>query len=233
MYVHLTLKSSNAKTGPIPVSTSSRDTCPDSCNLKKNGCYADSGPLALHWDKVTREERGTDWNTFCATIASLPAGQFWRHNQAGDLPITPNGKIDTKLMAQLINANKGKNGFTYTHHDMSSAKNRLIVQTANNGGFTVNLSAESLSHADQLADLNIGPVVTIIDDKVSLLDGKPVHIFSTPKGRTVVTCPATYKDNVSCATCQLCGKQRDVIVAFPVHGTGKAKARKVFQIKSV
>ena len=223
MFVHLTPKSSNAKTGPIPVSTSSRNTCPSTCNLKKNGCYADSGPLALHWDKVTAGERGMSWNAFCETIAKLPNGQFWRHNQAGDLPMGDHGLIDTRSMAQLINANKGKSGFTYTHHSMESAKNRAIVQTANNAGFTINLSAENLTHADTLADLNIAPVVTIVDT------GMP-NTMKTPKGRKVITCPATYKDDVSCATCQLCGKQRNTIVAFPVHGTSKAKARRVFMM---
>jgi hypothetical protein len=58
MNVHLTLVSSNAKTGPIPVSTSSAVTCSDACPFKKDGCYADSGPLALHWSKVTSGQRG-------------------------------------------------------------------------------------------------------------------------------------------------------------------------------
>lgn len=225
MFVHLTLKSSNVKTGPIPVSTSSRDTCPVSCSLKKNGCYADSGPLALHWDKVTQGARGTDWDTFCATIASLPVGQFWRHNQAGDLPVLPNGHIDGKAMLKLVDANKGKQGFTYTHHNVSIRQNSNAVHYANMNGFTVNLSAESLAQADKLAELGIAPVVTIIDTDMP-------HTLKTPKGRTVITCPATYKDDVSCATCQLCGKQRSTIVAFPVHGTSKAKARKVFMLKS-
>ena len=48
-YVHLTLKSRNAKVGPIPVSTSSAATCRDMCPLKAKGCYATfSRPLNLH-----------------------------------------------------------------------------------------------------------------------------------------------------------------------------------------
>jgi hypothetical protein len=86
MQVHITMKSANVKTGPIPVSTSSADTCPGSCPFKKQGCYADSGPLALHWAKVTAGDRGMQWSEFCDVIAALPAGQLWRMNQAGDLP---------------------------------------------------------------------------------------------------------------------------------------------------
>jgi hypothetical protein len=225
MVVHLTLKSSNVKTGPIPVSTSSRATCPDSCALKKNGCYADSGPLALHWDKVTNGERGIDWESFCAAVAGFADGQTWRMNQAGDLPHN-DGFIDGALMHSLITANKGKQGFTYTHHNVNSEHNREIIKSANKSGFTINLSAESFEQADEFMALNIGPVVTIMPE------GLPTKL-KTKQGHTIVTCPATYLDNVSCATCQLCQKQRNTIVGFPVHGTGKKKAARVFMMAQV
>ena len=45
MNVHLTLKSSNAKTGPIPVSTTEKASGPPDCAMRE-GCYAASGPLA-------------------------------------------------------------------------------------------------------------------------------------------------------------------------------------------
>ena len=221
-FVHLTLKSTNAKTGPMPVSTTSRESCPATCSLQKNGCYADSGPLAIHWDKVTRGERGISWNEFCETIASLPDGITWRHNQAGDLPHT-NGNIDHLKLIQLTHANMDKQGFTYTHHKPNNHNSKWL-EFANASGFTVNLSAENLHQADQLAELDIGPVVTIIDT------GMPIKM-KTAKGRDVITCPATYKDNVSCFTCKLCAKQRKSIIAFPVHGTSKAKASKVFMMR--
>ena len=78
-------------------------------------CYAASGPLALHWSKVTAGARGTDWPTFTAQIAALPDGQLWRHNQAGDLPVD-NGTVDAVKLGQLVHANTGRRGFTYSHH---------------------------------------------------------------------------------------------------------------------
>ena len=224
-FIHITEKSANKKTGPMMVTTSGRDTCPDTCPLKKNGCYADSGPLALHWDKVTKGERGADWATLCTTVGALAEGSIWRHNQAGDLPHRA-GIIDSKKMAALILANKGRKGFTYTHHNMASAKNRAIIQTANNAGFTVNLSANNLDHADKLASLECGPVVTVLPE------GLP-HKLKTPAGRDVITCPATYRENVSCFSCQLCQKQRAAIIGFPVHGTGKKKAARVFMMRQI
>jgi hypothetical protein len=226
MLTHLTIKSSNAKTGPIPVSTSSFKNCPDNCGLKSNGCYAGSGPLALHWKAVTEGLRGFEWPKFLDSIKALPENQLWRHNQAGDL--IGNGVVlDSLKLSELILANKGKKGFTYTHYLPENGKNSHFIKLANKHGFTVNLSAESFDQADSFKALNIGPVVTIMPE------GLP-KTLKTKAGHTLVTCPATYRDDVSCATCQLCQKaDRSTIVGFPVHGTSKRKANAVFMMKQV
>ena len=53
IFIHVSPVSVNAKTGPIPVTTSSKNTCPDSCQLKGNGCYAEVGRVNIHWQKVS------------------------------------------------------------------------------------------------------------------------------------------------------------------------------------
>jgi hypothetical protein len=208
MQVHLTLKSANVKTGPIPVSTTERDSCPADCSMK-NECYAASGPLALHWSAVSDKKRGTEWLEFTKSIAALPDGQLWRHNQAGDLP-QQNGTIDPVKLGQLVAANNGKRGFTYSHHRDADSIN--WIRHANNWGFTVNLSANDLNDADYLADQNAGPVVVVLPSTQN-------ENLKTPAGRAVVVCPATQRDDVSCATCQLCQRQRAAIVGFPAHGS--------------
>ena len=216
MHVHLTPKSANVKTGPIPVSTTERASCPSDCAMKAE-CYAASGPLALHWAAVSNGARGTDWATFTDAIAALPDGQLWRHNQAGDLP-QANGTIDPALLGDLVAANIGKRGFTYSHH--RDAASIQWIRHANQWGFTVNLSANDLHDADALADQDAGPVVVV-------LPSTQTSNTTTPKGRPVVVCPATQRDDVSCATCQLCQRQRAAIVGFPAHGT----RRRVIDIK--
>jgi hypothetical protein len=79
------------------------------------------------------------------------------------------------------------------------------------------LSANNVAHADALYDLGIGPVATVLPEAQTTNT-------VTPKGRKIVVCPATVRDDVSCATCQLCAKQRDAIVGFPAHGSSKRKA---------
>jgi hypothetical protein len=227
MLTHLVLKSRNAKVGPIPVSTTSAATCPDACPLKAAGCYADGGPLAMHWRAVTEGKRGVEWPAFVASIAALPEGQLWRHNQAGDLP-GQGDAIDIIAMGALIDANIGKRGFTYTHKPVADGYrrahgNRAMIAAANMHGFTVNLSANNLAHADTLAALDIGPVVVVQD----ATEGER-HDTVTPEGRAVKTCPATYRDDVTCATCQLCQRRdRKVIVGFPAHGIRKKAAATV------
>ena len=207
MQVHLTLKSANVKTGPIPVSTTEKDSCPTNCAMRAE-CYADSGPLALHWRAVSAGTRGTDWDQFAQSIAALPEGQLWRHNQAGDLP-QAGGTVDAVKLGQLVAANAGKRGFTYSHHRDSASL--AWIKHANAWGFTVNLSANDLADADALADTQCGPVVVVVPSTTT-------KNTVTPKGRAVVICPATQRDDVSCATCQLCQRQRAAIVAFPAHG---------------
>lgn len=187
----------------------------------KNGCYADSGPVAIHWKAVTNGERGMEWKEFTQAITALPKGQLWRHNQAGDLAGIGD-RIAPAFLKDLTKANEGKRGFTYTHKPMIGdgkveASNRQAVQEANVNGFVINLSGNTLAHADQLANLAIAPVVVVVPSTTK-------SNLTTPQGRKVVICPATQREGISCATCQLCARgSRSVIIGFPSHGTSKKK----------
>jgi len=221
MRVHFCEKSRNSKTGPIPFSTTSSDTCPQACPFRGNGCYAESGPLALHWREVNNGTRGDTWPEFCAKVEALPAGQLWRHNQAGDLP-GKGDSIDVWELGSLVKANQGKRGFTYTHKPMERPANRAAVERANAAGFTINASANSPEHADRLITDGIWPVVTVLPASV---DGAITPVMETPAGNKISVCPATYRDDVSCATCKLCAmQQRKSIVGFPAHGAAAKKA---------
>lgn len=247
--VQLTMKSRNAKVGAMPVSTTSSDTCPDACPFKAGGCYAKAGPLGMMWSAMSKAKPGShydlpratkgyayDWQGFTHAIASLPMGTMWRHNQAGDLP-GRGDLIDGDALAALVEANKGKRGFTYTHKPLT-AGNAAAIASANAAGFTINVSANTLREADDLAAANVGPVVTVLPAEwerrhtksgewTEGLDDYRRRAFRiyTPQKRRVVVCPATFRDDVSCATCGLCQKRdRKVIVGFPAHGAAKRKA---------
>ena len=86
MKTHFIPVSQNAKTGPIPVSITERASCWPGCALYENGCYAETGALAMHWRRVSNGLAGGSWAEFCARIAALKPGRLWRYAQAGDLP---------------------------------------------------------------------------------------------------------------------------------------------------
>ena len=207
------------KTGPIPVTTTSAGSCPPTCSFKGNGCYAEGGPLAIHWRAVTAGKRGGTLDELCAKIRALPRHQLWRHNQAGDLP-GYQGELDPGAVRRIAEANKGRRGFTYTHY-RPTATNQEIVTRANKAGFTINWSAETLEEADEFAALGAGPVVCVLPADTT----KPMQ---TPAGRHVIVCPAA-TGNTDCLNCGICQQRdRQAIVGFPAHGTGAKRVQKVF-----
>ena len=209
-------KSSNAKVGAIPVTNSPRQTCPSNCPLSGDGgCYAEAGfHTRLNWNKVDSGERGLDWLLFLAKIEALPAGQLWRHNVSGDLPAVRDNEINSFKVRQLVMANKGKRGFTYTHYPLT-VENRALIVESNVMGFTINASCETIDQAVKVHKSGIPSVTLLPEDSPA----KQEH-----DGVTVATCPATYMDT-SCKECGLCARQdRKVVVGFPVHGTRKNAA---------
>jgi hypothetical protein len=215
MQVALTMVSSNVKTGPIPTTTSERSSCWEGCPFYDKGCYAKSGPQALHWRKVSEGERGLPWNKFIKAIRKIAKGQIWRHNVSGDLPHNGLGDIEADKTQQLVNANRGRRGYTYTHHPLND-HNINVIRECNSKGFTINASCESVDDADRVMSEHNIPAVAVVNSEESR------RFFKTESGRKVIVCPAMIHDSVTCATCGLCQQSdREFIIAFPAHGTAK------------
>jgi len=160
----------------------------------------------------------------CRKVSKLPPHQLFRYGTAGDLP-GYGVVVDHQQLNQLVEANKKARakGFAYTHKPVGYQGQALInaqaIYAANRSGFRINLSADSLSQADELADMGIAPVVVVVPSDAPLKQ-------KTPKGRSVIVCPAERKDEdgdpiIQCDRCQLCSKERRTIVAFRAHGTRK------------
>ena len=133
---------------------------------------------------------------------------------SGDLrPLASNPElIDSQALAALSAANSDSRGFTYTHY-RPTKHNIRAVRKANNSGFTVNLSANSIGQAiDYKKAFPDLPVVTVAPSDIG-------NGTRTIDGHKIVVCPATYRDGVTCKTCKLCSiSKRDFIVVFPSHG---------------
>ena len=220
---HLTLKSANSKTGPMAVSTTAKASCPDRCPLKKAGCFADGGPLQLHWEQVSQGKRGVSFDDFLLSVEALPRGAEYRHNQAGDLPPKEDEKdtIDAVKLAALAAVIKRRRikGFTYTHYPViDNEVNQAAIKAANDAGFTINLSANNICEVDELLALNIAPVAVIMPlsaPKVSFTD----------QGNKIVICPAQTNKKTACIDCMLCAKSdRAFSIGFYPHGSSAKKA---------
>lgn len=209
--------SANRKTGPIPVTNTSAATCPPSCGLFAQ-CYAKSGHVTIHWRKLSVPGAGYSLAELCRLVRTIGGGQLWRHNVAGDLP--GNGdEIDAPALQKLARANRGRRGFTYTHKPATPA-NLDAVRDATAAGFTVNLSADNATAADDLAAHGLPVVVVIPADAPK--------VTRTPRGRKIVLCPAESSDRVTCATCGLCANAaRPYLIGFKPKG---AKRRAVDSI---
>ncbi len=213
-YYHLTESSSNAKTGPIAVSTSSSTTCSKQCPFNNgNGCYASYGNLRRHWDKVSKGERGGDWNHFLERLETLPRGVAFRHNQAGDLP-GENEYIDGEKLDQLCGVIKKRQlkAFSYTHKPLNKENVKKIKKAIKNG-FIVNVSTESYEDIDKARAMGL-PVVTVIKE------GSPEKQV-TPAGNRIIACPAQTGRVRNCQQCMICSKDRSITIGFFAHGSKK------------
>lgn len=203
------LRSGNRKTGRIPVSITSSETCPPTCRFFNAGCYGESSLLRHHWRGAA--QRGLEWDEFCSRVRRLPEGQLWRHNEVGDLPGV-GANVDHELTTKLVLANVGRNGFTYTHK--IDARNLSLFRWAIDTGFTINVSADNIDQVDWYMQMGL-PTTVVVSHTCQ------VSRLVTPRGRIVIICPATTRD-VTCEKCKLCaGGERDFAIGFPAHGIRK------------
>jgi len=231
MFSALTLSSSNKKTGPISVSTTSRCSCPECCPLQGDqGCYAEAGYYTrLFWDKVTAGKAGAAPREFIRQVAGLPPRSMFRHNVAGDLWPNPDypDTIFSLYAWELAVATKHLHAaWTYTHHTLDGISGCLnkstIAAITNTTNFVINVSTESLDTAAHLH--KSGFMVAVVQP-----EGLPKSFRHS--GVLFVQCPATLPGSgITCSNCggkrgkPLCASIRKVVVVFPAHGSKKLAA---------
>lgn len=193
-----------------------------------------TGPLKLHWDQVTAGARGSDLDQALQPIRKLNRGALWRYGQAGDLP-GEGDKIDRDGLLTIAKASRGKRAIVFTHKP-PSLDNIAFIREAAAEGLNINLSADSIEKADELADLGL-PVAVVLNSEYARRKDESLSDYRrrakrlanyTPKGRKIAVCPATYTD-VSCTQCGVCadGDRKGVIVGFPAHGTQKKRVDEI------
>ena len=217
-WFHLSRVSSNKKTGPIAVTTTSKNSCSASCGMRE-ACYAMNGHLGMHWAKVSNGSRSSEWRKHLADLASLPFGSPLRLNQAGDLVASASGRLSRTFIDGLLSVVKSRRlqAWTYTHHDHTVGDNGKLLRRANREGLRINVSTETEESADRAIASGLPAVLAVSSEETRT-------VWRTPARNLVKVCPAQLRDT-DCNRCMLCHKRGSkVIIAFLAHGSRKSRA---------
>ena len=236
--------SSNKKTGDIMQSYSSRSTCPKDCVFKNNGCYAEGYHTKMVWDRCEDKNDARYVINGEQLKIGLLEGAFnklrknptresilFRHNVAGDLAVEGTNLIDVNRVDTIAGAIEGANkvageiikGYTYTHCNIDLNASDIIHDAAHKR-FLINASCETVDEVKHAKSLGINAVIASVDPKETEKELKAVGLYGAP-------CPAQVNEGMDCDRCQLCAKNRKVVIIFEVHGQSKGKARRVIQLK--
>lgn len=238
--------SSNKKTGDIMQSYSSRSTCPTSCAFRNNGCYAEGTHTKMVWDRCEdkQDKRYVISGEHLKLV--LLEGAFnklrrnptrdsilFRHNVAGDIAIEGTDIIDVNRVNTIAGAIEESNkivggiikGYTYTHCEINLNESDIIHDAAKRG-FLINASCETVEEARHAKALGINAVIASVNPKETEKELKAIGLYGAQ-------CPAQVKEGMDCNRCQLCAKNRKVVIIFAVHGNASKKAAKVIMMKKL
>ncbi len=203
MKTHVTLRSSNAKTGPLAVTYRTQESCPTTCAFFENGCYARGRIFG-----IARKFGRDDLNKIHELATTLDPGQGLRLNVSGDF-LTDAGDLDQEyvdVVNALVRARPDVRVIAYTH--------AWRTLDPSSFAFGVNASCETTADVAEARKKGWGTV---------MVDGPEGEIVA---GTRVVRCPAEYRDDTTCASCMLCSRTPDLptTVSFRTHGAGAHKA---------
>lgn len=196
-------------------------SCPESCVLLNNGCYAQGGNVAIHQKGRVSD---SDADIYRREVARIPSGSIVRLHVSGDvmLPAGPDGstEVDTEYLQAIVDVAHERPDVTfygYTHGW------QYINRDAYDWPSNLTLNASVDRPEDMSAAVDAGwPITTVI----------PSDTKWRRDGDTVV-CPAQ-TSGLSCAECMLCARpDRRLRVAFKAHGAGKRKASDAVSLPTV
>ena len=208
--------SQNSKIGDASATYVTQDSCPDSCTLKKNGCYAENNLVGMITSKLNNEANGqykplTIAKQEALAIGTLTGMRPLRVHVVGDC--RTNGAAEVVARAMAKHTKKfGQKAWSYTH-----AWRR--VRAASWLGQSVLASCESTTDAKEAMGKGYAVALVVPEfasSKAYMLDGIKV-----------MPCPAQVGDT-NCSLCRLCMgsislRAKRVVIGFEPHGTRKSK----------
>lgn len=210
--------SDNTKLGKISMTATSQESCPSSCPLRGQGCYAEAGRPNLVTQRLNRSTVTNPVEIATAEaelIRKLSGRRMLRLHTVGDCYVDEGAKI----LAQAAKEHTDKKGmpvYTYTHgHD---------TKRESWGEISVLRSCETFSqvkkaHADGFAS---AMVVDSHDSKTA----------TKHEGFTIIPCPQQTGAAKNCSECRLCAMDKKLhakkaVIAFAIHGARQKRAKEI------
>lgn len=216
----LTLDSRNSKIGPSAATYAPiEQTCPSSCSLKDNGCYAQSGRVALHNRHLEQSCLDLSGNTVAVLEADEirdAAAKLTRSRQSRPLRLHASGDAATSFAARTLSAAASRwpgPVWTYTHawRDVAREDWRDVSVLA---------SCETSTDAKLALAAGYAPALVVQEHPA---DGRAYEL----DGMKIIPCPEQTR-GIPCVECGLCLddtalKARRAVVAFAAHGGGRKR----------
>lgn len=206
--------SKNSKLGGASATYVTQDSCPDSCALKKNGCYAENDLVGMITSRLNTDANG-QYSPLkiakieAAAIGTLSGKRHLRVHVVGDCRSNASAKVVAKAM--IGHAKKfGKKAWSYTHAWKT-------VEASSWLGQSVLASCESTRDAKLAMDRGYAVALVVTDfqsNKAYDLDGLKV-----------IPCPAQVRET-NCTKCRLCMGSislldKGAVIGFIPHGAKK------------
>lgn len=214
-------KTDNQKTGPVAATYASQSTCPVTCPLMGQGCYAETGPVGIITARLNAAGAGLTPVQIAVqeavAIDRMAVGPDLRLHVVGDCRTDQAAGIVAAAATRYVERSRGLNAqcvaWTYTHSWPS-------VDRANWTGVSVLASCETMDGVDSAWDK--GYACSIVVEEWE--NGTKAWAAYSQDGReyTVVPCPHQTR-GLKCVHCRLClddAKLREnrVVIAFRAHG---------------
>lgn len=222
--MYAVLHSTNSKVGDVaatyaPIS----QTCPASCPLRNNGCYAQSGNVGFKVRRTEDYSSGLNGDTV-AMLEGDEIADMARHSPLGHaLRIHVSGDAITdhraSHMARGASVWPGR-VWSYTHAWRS-------VNRESWGRVSILASCESVADVVRANRKGYASALVVAHHPP---DGRA---FTTPEGIKVIPCPSQTRD-VKCTDCRLCWDDKRLLsqaacISFAAHGATKKRTLNVLQ----
>jgi hypothetical protein len=208
-------KSTNRKIGNVSATYVAQQSCPDTCKLKGNGCYAENDFVGFTTRRLNKLADGKSLldmaHAEAKAILTLKGDKHLRLHVVGDCSTDRAASIVSDA-AGAYQSRKGMSVWSYTH----AWRN---VERESWQQVSILASCESIE--DVIAANKKGYAAAMLVESG----------FETCKqnGFKLIRCPQTKKDTVTCESCRLCAKDKwlresKTVICFPAHSAGAKKA---------